>query len=639
MVLSEDKTNSQECRPAVLIERLTLVNIFYIILVQRNISFIAYIGGNTVNHSLLEFLKKIRLLRNVRIKKLIYGDFRRSFNEIFEETHFHANDRLFEKYSRSIYLAFGLKFLPDRHYELAVRQELFNRYTLGRVRCYIFLKKLSLQYNNIVLIPIDNEDIPALLSPEYRTGNFRIPAFIRYSNVILDALKNMAYLFISFGFPLYLLFKGLVRGISFAGSQRKRYDVALDLQKIGLKRDRGLDNEGNFFLYDATPRFSPQNILHIVRDELEDEEAQKSLEKFGAPYIEVNHLKTPAGYFFSRLFLELFLTSIVRFPIICLMNIRTANYRHILAIPIFAVIKMKTEAEILYEQYDIGVFIARDEYSPFHIVRTIVANSYHNRTLGFQWADYFIRGIPLNYVYMNRYLVCGEVYIRNHAKAISNCICPVIGYGAYWADRIYRWKARDFMPEIYRKIKNEYCIVAIMGSTFSDELDVTKAHTIRFYQETFDIVRSCNSAYSVIKPKSDELDAELSQMVAGHERVCMEKNMWTYKFLLIPDLIICIGDSTIGIESLMIGKRVIFYDVVGNSDDLYSKYSPFLVARSREDLAERVRDVIVNGRYIEEGIISNIIRNHCYKFDGKVMERFKEHCSDLLSEEPTGSFR
>ena len=50
MVLSEDKTNSQECRPAVLIERLTLVNIFYIILVQRNISFIAYIGGNTVNH-------------------------------------------------------------------------------------------------------------------------------------------------------------------------------------------------------------------------------------------------------------------------------------------------------------------------------------------------------------------------------------------------------------------------------------------------------------------------------------------------------------------------------------------------------------------------------------------------------------
>jgi hypothetical protein len=618
-----DRVNQSD-NSIILIESLTLINYLYILIFKRN-NVIYYVFPGKFLGRFYGFFESLNQLTKIRIKKLIYVEFPESLIDTCEQAHFHVNDQLFEKFSDNIYLKMGMDFLRNPKYTFALKHELFNRYTLKRMKTFVFLKNLTIRHSNVVFFPVDNEPIFNYVSKDFKTKNYSIPGFVLYINKIKTFFNNLTGVFLLIAVTMYIFSKCVLRGIIIKKPLRQSFRYGLDLQKIGLKKDRGLDNDGNFFLYDDQD-FKPGAILHVIRDHLEDDEARQSLLNYDAPYTEFDKLKIPLPFLVRELIFGLFIV----IPALVLKNILCMNYRAIPIIPVMATIKMKIEAEILYHYFDIKVFISRDEYSPYHVIRTIVANSKGNHTIGFQWADYFIRGVPLNHVFFDKYLIYSDFYKKFHEKSLQYCPTDVIGCGIYWSDRIFQLLEKRPRESNYANLKEKYYLVGIFGSSFGDETDISREQTLKFYADCISVLKKYDSVYTIIKPKADTLNLEINDMIKDNDRACVEMEMWTPRFLCEPDLIICIGDSTIGIESLFIGKRMIFYNVIQNTRDLYSKYSPLLVADSYEKLDAIIKEIVVNNNYVEKEILEKIVETHGYHFDGKVLKRFKQHCNDLI---------
>jgi hypothetical protein len=495
------------------------------------------------------------------------------------------------------------------------------------MKTYIFLKNLADLHDNVIFIPVNNENFFGFLPHEYCTDKYTIPSIFIAVNKVKTILINFISVFGMFFISGYIFLKLICRGVIMSPPKKQAFKFGYDLLHVGLKEDRGLDNDGNFFIYDKG-EFQPGAILHVIRGHLEDDKARESLESRGAPYIEFDKLKIPIDFFVRKIGYKLFIS----LPVVFFRSILSKNYSYVPLVPVMAAIKMNMEAEIFYDYADVKVFISRDDYSPFHIIRTIVANSRGNHTVGFQWADHFTRGIPLNILYFDKFLLYSDFYIEYNSKALKYSKSATIGCGIYWSDRMHQLITTDLIQPTYAKLKEKkYVLVGVLGSSFSEDSDVSKEQTLTFYRDSLEILKKYDFVYSIIKPKGDELNNELEALIDGNDRACIENHLWTPKFLFEMDLIICINNTTVGIESLYIGKKILFYDVINTQRDLYSKYSPMLVAKSREQLEENIYQVLEKHNYLDETLRQHIIKTHCGDFDGKVLQRLKKHCIDLAT--------
>jgi hypothetical protein len=609
-----------------LIERLTLFKLLYACFHERRYINIRYVSESPVARA-LSGLPGFRC--NGKLKKVGYTDLPGSFFEAQEEVYFFSNDALFEACSRNVYLNLAAAFTGDDSTTLPIQKELLNRYTAGRTNTQVFLTHL-MRDGPVHLIPKDSRDMREFISPGRRTGEPPvIPPPWTGLNRVSDPLKAILAPFVLPFACSFIALKLLKRGIAFHPDPPRHYAFGFDLQKYGLKADRGLIG-GKFFLYSEGP-FHPSRILHVVRSRLEDEEARRSLERLQCAYTEFDRIKIPVRYFFRRILYEfLLLTSLRVFR-----EIFRGQGSPVLLIPSLAAMKMTMEAEIFYQAFDVDVFIARDEYSPFHIARTKVANRYGNRTVGFQWADFWDRGEALSHFVFDAYGIWGEFYTGFLAKTLKYTKrMEIIGGNIYGSDAMFRMAREGYLPGEYRALKEQYTIVAIMATSIAPEISLTREATLTFYRDALAVAHAFGNAFCVLKPKTGELDEELEELTREFPRARIEKDLHTYAFLPLADVVICIGNSTIGLEALMLGKKVVFYDLTGFPGHLYARYSPFLVARTREELQERVARILRDGLYLDDGTLEEIRRRHGYAFDGCIAERFRKLCLGLLPEPP-----
>ena len=68
----------------------------------------------------------------------------------------------------------------------------------------------------------------------------------------------------------------------------------------------------------------------------------------------------------------------------------------------------------------------------------------------------------------------------------------------------------------------------------------------------------------------------------------------------------------------------------GYKDHIYSKYSPYLVSFTKEELFANVHRVLVSKMYIDKNILEKIRVDHGFAFDGNVITRFKKICINLI---------
>lgn len=615
-----------EKNPVLLIERLSVFTAIVAAISSLRGRQVFYVHETWIaDRFLLPFMH--RIFGN-NIKKLDNVDFLGLFYQYMEQACSYANDAILKKNNSNLYIRISLDFCGNNDYLTAIEKELLNRYTASRVKTHVIVQRMAEKYRDITLLPVDNEDIGSILFPPVSMSRLcRIPRWISVTNAVkricLDGCGFVLFPAMLAGICIKILQKGVVVHTP----EKKYYTYGIDMQKNGLVQERGLDAVTNrFFLYDDCD-FAPENILHVVRNGHRlDEDARNVFLRFHCPFVELESLKVPLDYLIRRVFRGFFIGG-------CAKTIGYAirsGKSYYCILPALSVMKMTMDEEINSLYNSIRVFIARDDYSPFHIIRTLVAHASGNRTIGFQWADYYFHNSSFSHFVFDRYALFGDFYREFHKKGLTHTKPEIIGAGIYGSDTVFHLKERGYYPEKYQQIRDKFKIVAIMGSAFESETSITRGPAIRFHQEVLDLTDDYPDICRVLKPKGDYLDPEIKEMMKGRTNVYLEKELSTPRFLLVPDLIIVQSNSTIGIEALMAGKKVLYYSFVTPSQyQIYAQYGMPLVAFTREELKKSLDAILKEDTYLDEAVVTEIQQKYGYRFDGKIVERFRILCREL----------
>jgi hypothetical protein len=563
--------------------------------------------------------------------KLDNVDFLGMFYDYMEEACEHCNERIYEQSSSNTYAHTALDFCGDPGFSVVLKKELLNRYVQFRAKTYLILKKNAERYDRTVFFPQDNVDIASTFSTPFRTEDIcHVPAFIRVINFLKYGVRSAVFLLV---FPILLVgvtVKIAAKGFILRTPVPQKFRYAIDMQKNGLINERGLDLEtSKFFLYNDDD-FSPQKLLHMVRlGHRLDADAREVFVKYNCPYIELDTIRVPAGFFVTRVLGNLVLDSVLRE----LRFLISQNRNPVYVMPALAAMKMLLEEEIVNLHYSAKVFISRDDYSPYHIVRTLVARRRGNRTAGFQWADYYNHNSTFSHLLYDRYAVWGEFYAEFHKRALAGSTPVVIGAGIYGSDTMYELKKAGWYPEKYRAIKEKQFIIGIMGSAFEPETSVTKGPAARFHDDVIELTDKYENVFRILKPKTDWQDDHLNELMKNRSNLVLERELTTPRFILVPDLIIVMSNSSVGMEALMTGAKVVYYSfVTPEPHQKIAAHSRKMVAFTREELAAILDRIILEGKYEDDAVVDRIRYKFGYKFDGQVSERLRGICRELAAE-------
>ncbi|UUX91672.1 hypothetical protein [Methanoplanus endosymbiosus] len=613
----------------IVIEQLDVfTSIFYYIFLNKEHPIAYYIHRSHVLDFLYANLHLISSRLEKKFIRLNFNDFLGSYCEIKEETGLYANDTLFGKNNMNIFLNSTLNFCGDARYSLAIKKELYNRYTEKRIKTFVFLKKIANKSDNIVFLPYDSENINNFLSEKNQLlHDPQIPIVYTYLLKFFGDIKIIGSLFI---FPLMLFLLScffLFKGITFRKISKKKYTYAIDSYSYGIDWKRPYHE---FFIYNRND-FNPAKILHVFRSSLTDKKTKNLFQRYHYPSTVWNQQKIPFQFFRSRILMGMFIKQLAGF---CFNLIKTSK-KTFLLIPCLAVIKITVESEIFYSNYQIHVFMSRDEYSSVHIVRTLVAWKNKSHSIGFMHGDYTIPGIETStYLLFDKYAIYGTFYKNFNNSGFKSTHTEIIGAGIYGLDKTFFLSQKGYFPQIYKEIKKNYKILLIVGTYSGNNIDscFTKQLLKKYYSEALMATDEFSDYLRIIKPASDELsDHELNEIIQGHERVIVDKDLWIYKLILVSDLTLVIGTTTVGLESLVAGKRVLYYDVYHYPENVYAKYSDLLVAFNYEHFYKNIRSVIKDDHYLDDNTLELIREEHGYLFDGQVVERFRIMCRSLVN--------
>jgi hypothetical protein len=618
-------------RNILLIEKLSLSNLIYLLVTgnANRESYFVYLDTIVSRLAKIPFFLKIQ---KKIIKKIEYADLPGSYFAAEEEGYQTAVDSIFDKNADNLFLRIAIKYCKDPLYRLALKKEFYNRYSQRRVKTFTILKYLSERFPDvpITFIPSDNEAIISSLSPRFITrSSFTIPPSVTILNHIRSWTKTALILCL---FPVFLII--ITAGYALRGFDGKpcikNYDFGFDNFNTGIN----FKNPYEFFFLFDFKKLHPKKTLQVVRNKFETgENGSKTrlfFERLGYPYVEHDKVRVPLGFYVENICLEFLFGGLYAYA----KNLFTSNWKESYVIPALAVMKMTIEAEIFYHQYDVRVFIARDEYSPFHIVRTLVARAHGNATIGFSHGDDCHHTAALNYLVFDKYAVWGEYYRDYLKKSLQHSDTAVIGAGIYGLDKTFCLQSRYHVPFKYRTIKNDFKLIGIFASSFTPELYITRERTLHFYKTVLDLTDNYSEYYRVIKPKGDEFsDPEFQELLKNRKRVIIEDTMWTYHLLSCLDALICINITTIGLEGLMAGKKVFYYDVTNNKNHhVYARYSEDLVAFDGSTLRRNLERYFNEGRYISPERIREILDYHGFRFDGNVVKRLRTCCFEQLNQ-------
>lgn len=622
----------QKSNKLIFIEQLNLITFLVssLLRIKRNSPDRFYVDKSAFFGKLCNLISKILPRFPAGYQQVFHHDFPGSWYEQNEETGQYVNDGLFSRYKKNVYVHSVLQFGGCPDYELAIRKELYNRYTYNRVKAFIFLKYLSMKYDTIDFLPLDPEHIVDLLSENQRPSqNYSVPGCY---HLLLTALSYARRIVLGVAYPFLLLFisiRLIIKGISRNYPCKKSYCFGIDTFGEGIPWRVPYNS---FFIYNKSD-FHPSRVLHVLRSSLKDERTCEKFRQQEIPYTQWNNQKIPVGYLICRILVDM----IVRQTICFFTGIVSCNKKSIFLFPSLAVAKMTVESEIFYLHYDLKVFIARDDYSSLHIVRTLVANKNNCFTVGFMHGDYTIPGTESSiYLLFDRYGVYGTFYPKLHKNGQERCHPEIIGAGIYGLDKTFHLAQKGYFPQKYNELKQSYKIILIVGGPFNEndtDSGFTKDLMIKYYEDILTLTDEYTEYYRIIKPAGDDrLDEDLKRIIEKHERVIIDKQLWTYKIILISDLTFVYASCTVGLESLMAGKRVIYYDLYNFKNHVYKKYSPLLVAQDIETLKENIKSVLRNGNYLDPDTIKLIQSEHGSYFDGRVVHRFRQLCRNLIKQ-------
>tara|TARA_B100002003_G_scaffold70886_1_gene66109 strand:- start:4050 stop:5918 length:1869 start_codon:yes stop_codon:yes gene_type:complete len=603
------------------IEKLNLLSLFYSIFFSTKFKNIYYFSKNPSSTSYRIY--KV-LFSEKKMKQLNYDSFPGSYYDVEKESTCTINDKFYNDIKKnSGFIDSLLKFKNDPRIELSIKYLLLQTYSVTRAKALFFLKKIIKKNNyTIVFLPCDNVDFSIYLPNSFIPN--RLKYTIPTSFIILNKLKE----FINRKLILYFATKQVIglllyRGLRFGKRKKEKFKIAFDILKSGLHWN---DMYHDTFLYDDK-HLKPNKILHVIRETTTDEDTIKYFEKKGYPYIEFGKVKISADYYIKRVLIGFYLKTVI------------TNVIRFLTIPsVYSKIGIRVgtdiiQNEIFFNEYDIKVFVARDEYFHTHILRSIILNERGGKTVGFDHGNNCLITQHNAYISFDYFCLWSEFHKKLHEKSLRNTKnVEIIGPGIYGLDKTHNFIKENRVPKWYENLKNKYTIITIIGTTFDPDLYITEEHVLHYYKTTLSVLTKYEDVFIVIKPKSTEFkNRKFKELLKDYKRVHVEegKNPFTYELIPITDILICINASTVGLEGMAAGKKVLFYEVSDWKEHHMQIYDEHLVSFNSNDLQKNV-SWILKGNYLPRKKIDDIRKNYNLIFDGRTNKRFKDVINKAL---------
>lgn len=570
------------------------------------------------------------LARLAGLTPLRFEDFPGSYFDVHRQTVAHANDAFHDAQGRGHPLLGLLRACKgDRLLDVALRKAVLLYYTLPRVKAWVFLEELVRRHGRVVFIPRDNLPFERCVAGPWGPAVERchVPAAARALNALREALARLL------AAPAVFLMVGELvwrRGLRRAPKAPRAWPVAFDIFSSGIAWDRPRSDE---ILYDGKA-FTPQRILHVVRDRLLDEATRRHFEAHGYPYVEFGRVPLPAGRFPGMAGRAMGRT-LRALPRLLAGSHATQDY----VVPFLAVLRSVLEHEAFFAWHRIGVFVARDEYTIESVVRTALIHEHGGRTVGFTHGDDTYASRSNQNIAMDVLCYPGA-YHRDllHPGNAASGAAAIIGAGVYGLDDTFRAMQAGRIPPAYAEVVGKYRVVGAFPTSFTTDFCITREHLLSFYRAVLALEDRYDDVYVIVCPKNPETGSrnpdvrDLLSRCKG--RVALEEQISTYEIIPLCNLMLCMASTTVGLEGLMAGKRVLYLEETGFRDHPYRRYDERLVAWTVDELTRNIKWVLDDGGYVDPATLDRVREYHGLRFDGQVTERLRDVARRALRETP-----
>ena len=559
-----------------------------------------------------------------------FEDFPGSYFDVQRETVGHANDAFHDAHGRGHpLLDVLLACKGDGLLDVALRKAVLLYYTLPRVKAWVFLEEMVRRHGHVVFVPRDNLPFARYIASPWgpTVERCRVPTAARVLNALREALARLLVA------PAVLIMLGELvwrRGLRRATKTPRTWPVAFDMFSSGIAWDRPRSDE---ILYDGK-EFTPQRVLHVVRDRLVDEATRRHFEANGYPYVEFGRVPLPAGRSLVTAGRAIGHTLRVLHRILAGSH-ASLDY----LVPFLAVLRAVLEHEAFFAHHRVGVFVARDEYSIESVVRTALIHEHGGKTVGFTRGDDAYTSRSNQNIAMD--VLCYPSAYQRDLLHPGNAGCgatAIIGVGVYGLDDTFRAIQAGRIPPKYADIAGTYRVVGAFPTSFATDFCITREHLLSFYRAVLALEDMYDDVYVIVCPKNPETGSRNPdvQDLLSHSRgrVVIEETISTYEIIPLCDLMICMACTSVGLEGLTAGKRVLYLEETGFRDHPYRRYDDRLVAWTVDELTRSVKWVLDDGGYVAPSTLERIREYHGLCFDGQVTERLRDVARRALHETP-----
>ena len=607
------------------VEQLNFVSGLYLLLCRNQVEVAICLSSSA--------LWRTRLLRWVtrhcpKIEWKDYDDFPGAYFETRKQAIEHANEQFYTWAKKSNRLIRFLLSVEDHALvECAIKQSLLKNYVLERVKACVFLQRLSAEQpgKNFVFLPMDEVDFTRFCGKVPPT--LEIPKAVMRANALLSKSRSIATvcrIHTNIVAPL----KG---GLCLRAPNVRHYKVAID---VPYRRFTPKTWDQDSFLY-AEGSWKPEDTLHVFRSRLRDPYTRRECETRRYPFVEfgcVNiSLKLYVGicyrYYWCFLWSQLWSLS----DRICTPALGRS---------VCEVSRAIFEMDVFLSHFRIGLFVVRDETLPIHQVRTLRMRESGGRTIGFSKGDYLTFDRETTYVSLDVFCVWGEFSIGLFRNSSIGRF-EITGPGMRGLDETYRLLKEPSESELPRhRVPRGLRSLVAFDTSFSTRLTATaptsKTSVLEFYETVIALPERYDDLFIILKPKTDGLDREIKNLLRKsrvQDRIVLDRTATTYELLAETDTMVVNSHSSVGLEGIMVGCKVLYWDNTGGMPPDFSPYRAYderLVAYTEEEFLRNLDWVLKEDKYLDEEVLERVRKIHGFTFDGRAGERFREAARRLL---------
>jgi hypothetical protein len=621
----------------IVVEELNLVSALCLLFYRKNTEEAIYLSASSLfeSSSVIRFLSTFICLRRTR-----FADFPGTYFLVLDEAITSATERFYKVHRKgNLFIEFVLRFRNHAKMEMALKKELLRSYVTNRVKAHVLAKRIVDDHpdHRILFFPIDGVDFSRLLSEPLvcSPSALSVPAVVRFGVRVQGILGCLSFILYAHRLLVSLL---VYPGLCLRRPRKQSFDVACDMHDVPPTlpdtyegREKWHKSSKQTFMYDSTV-LRQESVLHVFRWRIPSKSSRRFFEQSGLPFAELGNTRIPLGYFIKRVLWHGYL----RFVYFGIRNLLSGGTNGWCIGPAYRVVANLVRNEVLFSAYDIKVFIGRDEGVFTHIVRSLALETIGCQTVGFAHGDYIFPSFPTAYVCMDTFCIWGD-YNKSLYRNCEIGRFEVIGGGMSsglddTANRPSERARQEYASQI-----EQFRIVVACDSSFQPDLYNTSETNDRFYRQVISLLNEFDDIFVVFKPKAkhvsqDHFEKLVESTAPDHrDRVTIEPELGFYEMLSIADLVVVIHNSTVGLEGLMAGVKVLYFDVTDSfRGSAYVRYDEHLVSFTDEAFLRNVKWVMKDGYYLPQSLLDQIVRDHAFKFDGRVSERFRGVVYDSL---------